>query len=172
MIHVLLDDDNAPIQLTADYLSRRVAPYLSALSILQTVADSIQACEKPLIVQQLASENGRVIAFLGGGCEAIRFAETEISGWRTAHAEDIQHMRELDELLTWVSEGAMEEKILLEREALRLCIQPELLRLVLKFLRDVSPNEQELGQVMYMDRLLNAFYFITFSAITLVVIRS
>jgi hypothetical protein len=172
VMRVLLEDAAAPAQLTPDYLSRAVCPYLSALGVLQTVADAIREHPEPLVIQQITGENGRIVACVDGACGVIDFAVREIPSWRGKHAADLAELRTLDEMLTWLTDGGTREAILIEREALCVDLQPDLLRLVLGFLSAVSPEAPELGQIVHIDRLLAAFQLLAFSAITLAVLNA
>lgn len=169
MICVQLDDARAPYPLTPEYLSRSVTPYVSALSILQTVANTVQGREDPLTIDQISSKAKGAVLCLYGANDVIRFAVREIPLWQQAHSESILTMREFDEMLTWLTDSETQEKILLERDHLRLRLQPDMLRLVLDFLSHISPDIPELGQVVHVDRLLAAFHLLAFSTIKLVI---
>ena len=169
MTRVFLDDARAPHALTPDYLGRTVAPFLSALAVLQMVADLVQERDDPLIIEEISRENGRVLVCVTGGGAALRFAERELPAWRAAHEDMIRLMSEFDEILTWLSDTQTQENILLERDNLRVRLQPDLLRLVLDYLSHISPDVPTLGQVVHVDRLLSAFHLLAFNALSMAV---
>ncbi|MBE2267234.1 MAG: hypothetical protein IAE80_03320 [Anaerolinea sp.] len=166
MIRVVLHDPAVSSPLTPDLLSQRVVPYLSALTVAQTVADILQERDSRVIIEQLHGESGHIVALISGANDAILFSAAQIPAWREEHSAAIRLMRELDDMLTWVT-STTQEDIFMRQEDLRRQIQPDLLRLVFKFLNTVSPVVPELGQVVYIDRLLAAFHSLTFSPLTL-----
>ncbi|MBK9749182.1 MAG: hypothetical protein IPO91_20715 [Chloroflexi bacterium] len=172
MTRVFLDDARAPHPLTPDYLGRTVTPFLSALAVLQLVADTIREQDDPLIIEQIGSENGRLQVCLTGAGAALQFAERELPRWRAQHEDVVRLMNELEEMLSWLGESETRERILIEREDLRVRLQPDLLRLVLDYLSHVSPNVPALGQVVHIDRLLAAFHLLASSALTMAVITT
>lgn len=168
-MQILLSDENAPKRLTPDYLQRNVTPFLVALSEIQSVADTILKRDAVLNIQSIAFENDRVVVTVESACEAIRFVEAEITQWRREHVSEIKEMRELKDMLRWLSDAPMHEKVETRLEELRLQTQPELLRLAFKFLKEVSVEPPELGQVVYIEKLLDSFYTLSFGSMVMVI---
>jgi hypothetical protein len=156
-----------PKRLTPDYLAHTFSPYLTALADVQMVADTILKRESAVEVRQLCFEAGKIILSVEGMNEAVAFAEDAVAEWRRVHPKVIAEMRELDDMLRWLRNLSMQEKIEDRREQIRLATQSELLQLGFKFLRDILPEPAELSHVVYVEQLLRAFHTLAFSALGL-----
>ncbi len=168
---VVKDVLSSEVELTSNYLSKVIAPYIESIIGFQHLIDEIKGSTLSQVKIRSIAQNSPVSISLDGASEAIQLIKETIVPWRRKHAETMAHLLEQERLIEIESikadvlekraRAARERgevgRLKLEKEQLRLEIELNQAKtqLTLEILdrltiRDITSEEREI----YVKKLL------------------
>jgi hypothetical protein len=157
---VIRDVATASIQLTPDYLTHRLGPYLITLSRIQQIVDmALERTQLLLVIKAMHIDPDTKYLYvdLFANTDLLDFLRDKVGKWRQEHSADITILREMEESVTWLRMDTRSDPIAPGYAELRQKLHPSLSQLVRQCLAELAPDLAEKENALYVSRLLPAF---------------
>jgi hypothetical protein len=176
-------------QLTPQYLTVTVLPYLNAIAEIQNAVDEIAGRETREIKIHSLTQNSPISVSLDGAAETVQLIKDTVVPWRRKHAETMALLMEQERQAEIESKKAEilerrahaekarveaarqreeAEKLKLENEKTRLDLYRAKVLLALEILTQVAPNLSETERIAYVVKLLPPLEVLTSSRVEIV----
>jgi len=173
-------------ELTLDYLTSDIIPYLEAVAEIQRIID--EATGRPYQVKLHSIKQGSITATVSGIAQAVQIIAELVIPWKRKHTEKMAKLLEAEkrasiqksnaeklEIEVRTTRGQEEAKIQqlkaermrLENEKLRVELQREKIPLVFEFLEHINPDLSDEDRSAYALRALPRFETIISSPLNL-----
>ncbi|WP_420640452.1 GAF domain-containing protein [Candidatus Leptofilum sp.] len=188
---------DGPTELSPAFLEKVVAPYLNAISDLQTIIDKVLERPPTHISIKSISANSPINVNLDGAAEATEVVRDMVVPWRRQHSKTMSQVEEQEKRIQIESAKAdihekraraqkdridakrieaetspektqaEVERMRLENEKLRLEIEEARINLALKILEKLAPELDEAQRILYAMQLLKPLGILTESPLLL-----
>ena len=183
-ISIILTDTSLPNipNLTPEYLSNIIVPYLNSIIELQQLIDTIKR-QKPITVNiRDIKRNSPISVSLDGASEAIQLIKDTVVPWRRKHAETMARLLEQEKLVDIESKKAevlekraiankereQASKVKLETEKLQFELQQAKLKLAIEMLDNISRNLSQAEKEISTKKLLTILDTLAFGRLDMV----
>jgi hypothetical protein len=158
---VVTDARTTFIELTPEYLTSTLGPYLITLSKIQGILDvALERTQLVFIVRAIHMDAHAETVYLDllVNDEFLDFLESSVRQWREQHKADIRSLWQVEENMDWRSAAVRKDSFVSRYAELRDKLHPALTQLVHQFLSELAPELQEQDKVTYTEKLLPVFY--------------
>jgi predicted component of type VI protein secretion system len=161
---IIKDATTTSIQLTPEYLTNKIGPYLMMVSRIQQIVDTALDRTQLLVVvkaMHIDPDTKQLHLNLFANSELLDFLREKVGKWREEHNHDLRKIWAMEESVSWLSMDPQADPVAPGYADLRQKLHPALSDLSRQCLVELAPDLDENEKTLYMSRLLPALTRLT-----------